>query len=140
VGALVCNIGSVQLTLGQEPRYLLNTMIGWHHRVSGLFGEGRNLLLLPGFKPQTVKPLTQSLYSLCYYREYKGKGKGNVHLRTGHESPQRGWKFTSTLFFNHSAIWGGWSTPRPCRFTPGNGKGKGQPCTGTETLYRPYGP
>ena len=47
-------------------------------------------MFLPRFKPQTVKSLAQSLYSLCYYRKYKCKGKGNVHPRTGHASPQGG--------------------------------------------------
>ena len=70
MGALVFNIGSVQLTLGQEPRYLLSTGTGWHHSGSGPFGEERNLLFQPGFEPRTLKPLTQSLYRLCHYYEY----------------------------------------------------------------------
>jgi len=27
-----------------------------------------------------------------------------------------------------------------CLLTDSKGKGKGHPCTGTEALYRPYGP
>ena len=62
VSPLIFNLGSVQLTLGQARRDLLNTMIGRHQSVSGSFGEGRNLLALPGFEPWTVPPVAQSLY------------------------------------------------------------------------------
>jgi hypothetical protein len=34
---------------------------------------------------------------------------------------QRGNRGIALLFFNLGAKWGGWSRPRPCRFTPGKG-------------------
>jgi hypothetical protein len=46
------------------------------------------------------------------------KGKGKVHPRTGHEGPQREYRY-NYFFFNLGARWGGWSKPRPGRFTPG---------------------
>jgi hypothetical protein len=45
---------------------------------------------------------------------YKGEGKGNIRPRTGHEGPEREY-----FSFNLGARWGGWSTTRPGRFTPG---------------------
>jgi hypothetical protein len=45
----------------------------------------------------------------------KGKGKGKVHPRTGHEGPEGEYMYSSTL----SLTSGGWSTPRPGRFIPG---------------------
>jgi hypothetical protein len=44
------------------------------------------------------------------------KGKGQVRPRTGHEGPEEVWLYS---FFNICARWGGWSTPRPGRFTLG---------------------
>jgi hypothetical protein len=44
------------------------------------------------------------------------KGKG--HPRTGHEGPEGGRGIVYS-FFNLGARWGGRSTPRPGRFTPG---------------------
>ena len=49
---------------------------------------------------------------------YKGKGKGKVLRRTGHEGPEGEQMYSSTLP-STSALDGGWSTPRPGRFTPG---------------------
>jgi len=45
------------------------------------------------------------------------RGKGKVHPETGHEGPEREYRYN--YFFNLDARWGGWSTPRPGRFTPG---------------------
>jgi hypothetical protein len=47
----------------------------------------------------------------------KGKGKG--HPITGHEGPQGEQRYSSTLSLSSALHWGGWSTPRPGRFTPG---------------------
>ena len=46
----------------------------------------------------------------------KDKGKG--HPITGHEGPEIEYKYSSTLSLT-STLDGGWSTPRPGRFTPG---------------------
>ena len=49
----------------------------------------------------------------------KGKGKGKVLPITGHEGPEGEQMYSSTLP-STSALdgVGGWSTPRPGRFTP----------------------
>ena len=83
---LIFNLGSVHLTLGQAPRYLLNTMICRHHSVSGSFGEGRNLLALPGFEPWTVPPVAQSLFCLRYYCGYN---KNNTKIKPGREKQRK---------------------------------------------------
>jgi hypothetical protein len=54
----------------------------------------------------------QALRIVC---ERKGKGKG--HPRTGFEDPEGDVQFYS--FYNLGARWGGWSTSRPGRLTPG---------------------
>ena len=41
----------------------------------------------------------------------KGKGKGKVHPRTGHEGPERGYRYSCTLFLTSARDGGGWSTP-----------------------------
>jgi hypothetical protein len=46
------------------------------------------------------------------------KGKGKVHPRTGHEGPEGG-RGIALLFLTLTIDEGGWSTPRPGRFTPG---------------------
>ena len=48
----------------------------------------------------------------------KGKGKGKVYPRTGHENPEGG-RSIALLFPYIGPSWGGWSTSRPGRFTPG---------------------
>jgi len=45
---------------------------------------------------------------------FKSKGKG--HPRTGHEGVEDVYPYS---FFNLGPRWGGWSTPCPGRFTPG---------------------
>jgi hypothetical protein len=47
------------------------------------------------------------------------KGKGKVLPRTGHEGPEGEQKYSSTLSLTSTLDEGGWSTPRPGRFTPG---------------------
>ena len=47
-----------------------------------------------------------------------GKGKGTVHRRTSHEGPEGKLRYSSTLYLTSALEWGGWSTPRPGRFTP----------------------
>jgi len=49
----------------------------------------------------------------------KGKGKGNVHPRTGHEGPDGEYMYSSTLSLTSALDGDGCSTPRPARFTPG---------------------
>jgi hypothetical protein len=45
------------------------------------------------------------------------KGKG--HPITGHEGPEGEYRYSSTLSLTLALDEGGWSTPRPGRFTPG---------------------
>jgi hypothetical protein len=47
------------------------------------------------------------------------KGKGKVYPRAGHESPEGEEMYSSTLSLTSALDGGGWSTPRPGRFTPG---------------------
>ena len=47
----------------------------------------------------------------------KGKGKG--HPITGHEGPEGEQMYSSTLPSTSALDGGGWTTPRPGRFTPG---------------------
>jgi hypothetical protein len=44
------------------------------------------------------------------------KGKG--HPRRGHENPKGEYMYSCTLSLTSALDWGGWSTPRPSRFTP----------------------
>jgi hypothetical protein len=53
------------------------------------------------------------LYLSCTASKGKGKFKGKVHPRRGHEGPEG----KKRSFFNLGAGWGGWSKPRPGRFT-----------------------
>ena len=46
-------------------------------------------------------------------------GKGKVHPITGHEGPELGWRYSSTLSLTSALDGGGWITPRSGRFTPG---------------------
>ena len=48
----------------------------------------------------------------------KGKGKGKVHPRTGHVGREGEWRYSCTLSLTSALVGGGWSTPRPGRFTP----------------------
>jgi hypothetical protein len=48
----------------------------------------------------------------------KGKGKGLP--TTGHEGPEWEYRYSTTLSLTSALDGGGWSTPRPGRFTPGN--------------------
>ena len=45
------------------------------------------------------------------------KGEGKIHPRTGHKGPER--EYISTLSLTSVLDGGGWSMPRPGRFTPG---------------------
>jgi hypothetical protein len=56
---------------------------------------------------------------ISYKIWYEGKGKGKVHRRTGHEGPEGEQKFNCTLSLTSALDGGGWSTPRPGRYTPG---------------------
>jgi len=47
----------------------------------------------------------------------KGKGKGKVCPRTGDEGPEGEYRNSSTVFLISALDRGGWSTPRPGRFT-----------------------
>jgi hypothetical protein len=53
----------------------------------------------------------------------KGKGKGKLHSRTGHKGPEGEKRYNYTLSLTLALVGGGWSTPRPGRFTPGERPG-----------------
>jgi hypothetical protein len=46
------------------------------------------------------------------------KVKGKFHSRTGHKGPERS-RCIASVFLQPYVRWGGWSTPRPGRFTLG---------------------
>ena len=46
------------------------------------------------------------------------KVKVKIHSRTGHEGPEVEQRYSSTLSLTSALHGGGWSTPRPGRFTP----------------------
>ena len=48
-----------------------------------------------------------------------GKVKGKLHPRTGHECPEGEQRYSSTRSLTSALERGGWSAPRPGRFTPG---------------------
>ena len=63
--------------------------------------------------------LSKSYIFIIYVCSVKGKGKGKVHPRTGHKGPEGELRYSSTLSLPSALDGGGWSTPRPGRFTPG---------------------
>ena len=50
----------------------------------------------------------------------RNKVKGKVHPTACHEGPEGGQRCSSTFSLTSALNGGGWSTPRPGRFTPGN--------------------
>jgi len=46
------------------------------------------------------------------------RGKGKAHPRTVHEGPEWEYRYSYTPSFTSALDRGGWSTPRPGRFTP----------------------
>ena len=48
------------------------------------------------------------------------EGKGKVHHTTCYEGPQGGIELWLYSILTSAVDWGGWSRPRPGRFTPGN--------------------
>jgi hypothetical protein len=55
----------------------------------------------------------------CLLIRKVGKGKGKVHLRTGHECPEGEQKYSPTISLTSALDWGRRLTPRPGHFTPG---------------------
>ena len=51
--------------------------------------------------------------------EIRTIGKGKGHPRTGHEGLEGESRYSCTLSLTMALDGGGWSTPRPGRFTPG---------------------
>ena len=52
-----------------------------------------------------------------HYRPGQGNGKG--HPGIGHEGPKGEYRYSSTLSLTSGMDGGGWSKPRPGRFTAG---------------------
>ena len=83
------------------------------------------LLLSPPPPPRRVFmendkqcPDTRNPYVRSHGTTKNDKGKGKVLPRTGHEDPKGEQMYSSTLPSTSALDGGGWSTPRPCRFTP----------------------
>jgi hypothetical protein len=47
------------------------------------------------------------------------KGKGKLHPRTGRRVPEEEQRYSSTVSLTSAPDGGGWSAPRPGRFTSG---------------------
>ena len=62
----------------------------------------------------------KGIYCLRFRMVQHSKGKGKVHLRTGHEGPEGEQRYSFTLSLTSTLDEGGSSTPLPGRFTPGN--------------------
>ena len=85
----------------------------------------------PAPLPRCREPLTDIILLLafhCFYIYtylvnfniyYSRRGKGKDHPRTGHEGPEGEYSYSCTLSLTSALDGGGWSTPRPGRFTPG---------------------
>jgi hypothetical protein len=58
------------------------------------------------------------LLRLCSGDTLMSMGKGKGLPRTGHEGPEGEQRYRSTLSLTMALDEGGWSTPRPGRFTP----------------------
>jgi hypothetical protein len=58
--------------------------------------------------------------SICKQNEGpdKGKDKGKVYPRTGHEGTEREYRYSSTLSLTSALDEGGWSASRPDSFAP----------------------
>ena len=62
-----------------------------------------------------------SSLSRLYNVSYRGKGKGKIRPRTGHEGPDGERRYSSNLSLTSALDGSGWLTPRPGRFTPRGG-------------------
>jgi hypothetical protein len=67
----------------------------------------KNLSLLKGFEGNVIIHMSQ-----------EKRDKSKAHLRIGHEVPEGELRHSPTLSLNWALDGGGWSTPRPGRFTP----------------------
>jgi len=47
-----------------------------------------------------------------------GEGKVKVHPTTGHEGPEREYRYSYILFLTSALVGAVWLTPHPGRFTP----------------------
>lgn len=54
------------LPLGKSTWYPLNRRLGGCENQSGCSGVEKNLLPLPGFEPQIIQPVAQSLLTMLY--------------------------------------------------------------------------
>ena len=72
------------------------------------------------FPAYTVRHYCSDMF--CYLLSFlinKCKGKGKIHLRTGHEGLEGEQMYSSTLPSTSALDVDGWSTPRPSHFTAG---------------------
>ena len=72
-----------------------------------------------GFLCGTTSVLGKTIKKKSNWYYFKVKGKG--HPRKGYEGHKGEWRYSSTLSLISALHWGGCSTPRLGRFTPGNG-------------------
>jgi len=89
---------------GNNHQKLLSSIVSYRR------GACKGLVGWPDRKTPLARPL---------HYEGKSKGKGKVHPRTNHEDPEGEQRYISTLSLTLALDVGGWSTPRPGRFTTG---------------------
>jgi hypothetical protein len=61
----------------------------------------------------------KGIYCLRFRMVQHSKGKGKVHLRTGHEGPEGEQRYSSTLSLTSTLDEGGWSKPLHAALPPG---------------------
>ena len=64
-----------------------------------------------------IVPLDLPARSVFATDKRKGKGKCKVFSRTGHEGPEREYRYSSTFSLTLALDWGGCSTPSPVGLT-----------------------
>ena len=68
---------------------------------------------------ENYEDLTEKQSLVCIMSsDDRHTGKGKVHPRKDHEGPEGEYSHSSTLSLTSALDEGGWSTPRPGRFTP----------------------
>jgi hypothetical protein len=108
-------------------------------RDPGVFVHQTSLLVLQVFcQPRAVDSVTELNVALRFIVHCNGK----ICPISGHEGPEGG-RSIVLLFLLPRPIWGGWSTPRPGRFTPGEnptpivlelGRASGPVCIGAQNF------
>ena len=96
-----------------------------HHKLKfifpGLYQSTHILRIISkDLKSEVLRQLTwYSDYAKGWITYKPAQVKGKIHPRTVHEDPEQEQTYSVTLSLTSALDGGGWSTPRPGRFTPG---------------------